>query len=221
MPDAPTRIRPPELPPVTAPEPPALPPVDIRRKRPPALSFLLRWATMRRLGRILTLLTLDFVGVFAAIWTALMVKAVIRDGDWAWSTTLAETKDTIAFAYLVCALLFARSGLYADRAVRPGLPRIVSSLFQVMIVALAFAVVNGEKVKSAPPERSRDTQSQSVAMISTEPPCRPTAVASVLASGTTSSSMPSALSRPLCWMVSSTQLTVPNLRTPTVTLVAA
>jgi hypothetical protein len=40
--------------------------VDIRRKRPPALSFLLRWATMRRLGRILTLLTLDFVGVFAA-----------------------------------------------------------------------------------------------------------------------------------------------------------
>ena len=148
MPDAPTRIRPPELPPVTAPEPPALPPVDIRRKRPPALSFLLRWATMRRLGRILTLLTLDFVGVFAAIWTALMVKAVIRDGDWAWSTTLAETKDTIAFAYLVCALLFARSGLYADRALRPGLPRIVSSLFQVMIVALAFAVVNGEKYSS-------------------------------------------------------------------------
>jgi len=148
LPDAPTRIRPPELPPVTAPEPPALPPVDIRRKRPPALSFLLRWATMRRLARIATLLTLDFVGVFAAIWTALMVKAVIRDGDWAWNTTLAETKDTIAFAYLVCALLFARSGLYADRAVRPGLPRIVSSLFQVMIVALAFSVVNGEKYSS-------------------------------------------------------------------------
>ena len=150
MPDAPTRIRPPELPPVTAPEPPALPPDrDIRRKRPPALSFLLRWATLRRLGRVLTLLTLDFVGVFAAIFTALMVKAVIRGGDWAWQHDAgARPRTTIAFAYLVTALLFARSGLYAERAVRPGLPRIVASLFQVMIVALVFAVVNGEKFSS-------------------------------------------------------------------------
>ena len=83
------------------------------------------------------------------------------------------------------------------------------------------AVVKGEKVKSAPPVRSRDTHSQSVAMMSAEPPCRPIAVASVLASGITSSSIPSALSRPFRWMVSSTQLTVPNFRTPTLTLVAA
>ena len=45
------------------------------------------------------------------------------------------------------------------------------------------AVVKGEKVKSAPPLRSRETHSQSVAMMSTEPPCRPTVVAWVLASG--------------------------------------
>ena len=81
--------------------------------------------------------------------------------------------------------------------------------------------MNGEKVKSAPPLRSRDTHSQSVAMTSTELPCRPTVVASVLASGITLSSTPSALSRPLRWMVSSIQLTVPNLSTPMVTLVAA
>src|SRR5581483_9459944 len=79
------------------------------------------------------------------------------------------------------------------------------------------AVVKGEKVKSAPPLRSRETHSQSVAMMSTEPPCRPT----VLARGVTSSSIPSALSRPLARMVSSTQLTVPNLSTPTLTLVEA
>ena len=42
-----------------------------------------------------------------------------------------EARDTIAFAYLVTVLLFARSGLYAERAQRPGLPRIVSALFQV------------------------------------------------------------------------------------------
>jgi exopolysaccharide biosynthesis polyprenyl glycosylphosphotransferase len=48
----------------------------------------------------------------------------------------------------VTALLFARSGLYAERAQRPGLPRIVSSLFQVTVVALIFALVNGEQYSS-------------------------------------------------------------------------
>ena len=46
------------------------------------------------------------------------------------------------------ALLFARSGLYAERAQRPGLPKIVTSLFQVTVVALIFAVVNGEQYSS-------------------------------------------------------------------------
>jgi len=36
-----------------------LSPVDIRRKRPPALSFLLRAETLRRCARVLTLLALD------------------------------------------------------------------------------------------------------------------------------------------------------------------
>ena len=125
-----------------------LPPIDIRRKRPPALSFLLRLDTLRRVSRVVSLLALDFAGLFAAILTALMVKAVVRDGNWAWSASLDETQENIAFAYLVTALLFARSGLYAERAQRPGLPRIVSSLFQVTVVALIFALVNGEKYSS-------------------------------------------------------------------------
>jgi exopolysaccharide biosynthesis polyprenyl glycosylphosphotransferase len=148
VPDTHTPIRQPELRAAPDPAPVALTPVDIRRKRPPALSFLLRMATLRRMARVVCLLALDFAGVFAAIFTALMVKAVLREGEWAWSASLAETGDTVAFAYLVCALLFARSGLYADRAVRPGLPRIVSSLFQVMVVALIFALVNGETYSS-------------------------------------------------------------------------
>ena len=52
------------------------------------------------------------------------------------------------FAYLLTALLFARSGLYAARAQRPGLSRIVGSLFQVAFVALIFAVVSGEHFSS-------------------------------------------------------------------------
>ena len=44
---------------------------DVRRKRPPALSFLLRWETARRIGRVGSLLALDFAAVFLAIFTAL------------------------------------------------------------------------------------------------------------------------------------------------------
>jgi exopolysaccharide biosynthesis polyprenyl glycosylphosphotransferase len=135
--------------PVRAVAPPVdLPATDIRRKRPPALSFLLRMDTMRRFARVVSLLALDFAAVLAAIFTALMVKAVVRDGTWAWDASFTESKENVAFAYLVTALLFARSGLYAERSQRPGLPRIVSSLFQVTVVALIFALVQGEEYSS-------------------------------------------------------------------------
>ncbi len=123
-------------------------PMDIRRKRPPVLAFLLRMETLRRLLRVGSLLVLDFAGVFAAIFTALIVKAVLRDPNLAWDESLAETRDTVALVYLVTALLFARSGLYARRAQRPGLPKIISSLFWATVVVLIFALVNGERYSS-------------------------------------------------------------------------
>jgi exopolysaccharide biosynthesis polyprenyl glycosylphosphotransferase len=120
---------------------------DMRRKRPPALSFLLRMATVRRFARVVSLLALDFAGVALAIFTALMLKAVVLDHVQV-SSALHETERILAFAYLLTALLFARSGLYAERAQRPGLSRIVGSLFQVTFVALVFAVVSGEHFSS-------------------------------------------------------------------------
>ena len=125
-----------------------LPPVDVRRKRPPALSFLLRMETLRRGSRVISLLALDFAGLLAALIVALMVKAVLRDGVWAWEESMHEARRTIAFAYLVTVLLFARSGLYAERAQRPGIARIVSSLFQVTVVSLIFALVNNQDYSS-------------------------------------------------------------------------
>ena len=125
-----------------------LPPVDVRRKRPPALSFLLRMETLRRAARVVSLLALDFAGLLAALIVALMVKAVLREHEWAWDASLHEARRTIAFAYLVTVLLFARSGLYAERAQRPGLARIVSSLFQVTVVSLIFALVNDQQYSS-------------------------------------------------------------------------
>src|SRR3954453_6381747 len=124
-----------------------LPAQDVRRRRPPALSFLLRMETMRRLSRVVSLMAVDFAGLFAALMTALMVKELVKQGDWAWSASLDTTKDSIAFAYLLTVLLFAKEGLYADRAQRPGLQKIVSSLFQVTIVALIYALIATDRTQ--------------------------------------------------------------------------
>ena len=153
--DAPVRPRPPggDPPlggPLVAPPAPPAEPHDIRRKRPPALSFLLRMDTLRRLARVASLLALDFVGLFAAIFTALCLKAWALgalDGTAA-EQALHQTEDLVSFAFLVCALLFARSGLYDGRDQRPGLTRIVASLFQTTVVALIFALVNGLEFSS-------------------------------------------------------------------------
>ena len=66
-------------------EPPAvrrrsseLPERDVRAKRPPLLSFLLRWSTLRRVARVVSLLALDLAGVFLAIFTALLLKDVVH-----------------------------------------------------------------------------------------------------------------------------------------------
>ncbi|HVW18431.1 MAG TPA: sugar transferase [Solirubrobacteraceae bacterium] len=120
---------------------------DVRRKRPPLLSFLLRMDTMRRLVRTVVLIALDVLGVFAAIFTALCFKALVRDHV-DWSDAYHQTKSIVALAALVTLLLFAKSELYADRNQRPGFTRIVASLFQVTLVALLFAVINGNEFSS-------------------------------------------------------------------------
>jgi exopolysaccharide biosynthesis polyprenyl glycosylphosphotransferase len=132
------------LPPAT---PPPLRERDVRRKRPPALSFLLRWDTLRRIARAASLLALDFVALFLAIATALGLKAAARD-TLDTSAVLHQAKDYVWFAFLVTALLFAKAGLYGDRAVRPGLSSIVASLFQVTVVIALYAIVSGQEFSS-------------------------------------------------------------------------
>ncbi|MDX6696639.1 MAG: hypothetical protein QOE65_36 [Solirubrobacteraceae bacterium] len=124
-----------------------LPERDVRRKTPPAFSFLLRMETARRLARVASLLIVDFAGIYAAILSALVIKASVR-GGLDWGAVLHETRRTVAFAYLVTVLLFAGSSLYAKRAERPGLSRIVAALFEVMIAAAIFAVASGQRFSS-------------------------------------------------------------------------
>jgi exopolysaccharide biosynthesis polyprenyl glycosylphosphotransferase len=121
---------------------------DVRSKRPLALSFLLRMDTIRRALRVLSLLALDLSGVAAAIFTALIIKAALLSTQVSADAAITETRRVLAFVYLLTALLFARSGLYAARSQRPGLSRIVGCLFEVAFVALLFAVVSGERFTS-------------------------------------------------------------------------
>jgi exopolysaccharide biosynthesis polyprenyl glycosylphosphotransferase len=132
---------------IPAPAPVQLPERDVRQKRPPVVSFILRIETLRRVARVLSLMALDLIGVLAALFTALMVKLALRDsfdGGLAWS----QTKQWLWFAYLLTVLLFARVDLYADRTRRPGLGRIAAALFQAAVIALVFALANGEHFSS-------------------------------------------------------------------------
>jgi exopolysaccharide biosynthesis polyprenyl glycosylphosphotransferase len=129
----------------TAPLP--LPERDVRRKKPPFLSFLLRWETLRRVVRVISLLVLDFIGVVGALFTALMLKLAVHDNldaGLAWR----DLKHWLAFAYLMTVLAFARLDLYADRTRRPGLTRIATGLFQATVIALVFALADGQHFSS-------------------------------------------------------------------------
>ena len=121
---------------------------DVRRKRPPVLSFLLRLDTLRSVVRVGTLFMLDAIGVYMAILTALWLKAGLLTGVWQLRAQAAADRRAV------------RLRLPADRAaVRPlgpvlgarraaGMSRIVSSLAQVALVALVYAVASGHQFTS-------------------------------------------------------------------------
>ena len=128
-----------ELHEVRAPEADSLPTRDMRARKPLLLRWVLRADVLRRLMRVAGLVVLDSAALFLAIWTALELKASIR-GRPDLALSFAQTKDVAPLALLVTLLLFARSGLYGDRAQRPGFASIVASLFQVAVVSFVYAV---------------------------------------------------------------------------------
>jgi len=85
--------------------------------------------------------------MFLAIWTALAIKALAREPD-VLHRTFGGATDVAPLACLVMLLLFGRSGLYRDRPRRPGFATLISSLFQVTVVILVYAVVEGATFSS-------------------------------------------------------------------------
>ena len=105
----------------------ALPRPPVRRPRHPqqaptgAVASCCACSTLRRVARVVSLLALDFVGVVAGdLHRAAAQGSRARPVD-ADATRLHGTEAFLPFAYLLTALLFARSGLYAERGQRPGL----------------------------------------------------------------------------------------------------
>jgi len=124
--------------------PSALPERDVRRKRPPLLSLILRLDTLRRICRAVSLLALDFIGVTATLVSALWLKVAIH-GHPSLTSAWHSARPMLAFAYLVTVLMFARADLYAERARRPGIGRIFSSLCLVALIALVFALADRQQ----------------------------------------------------------------------------
>src|SRR3954470_14343870 len=135
-----------ELREVRSPEPIPVP-RDVRARRPALLRWIIRAESLRRIVRVAILASLDIAAVFMAIWTALELKAVIR-GHPDLSLSFDQAQDVAPLACLITLLLFARSGLYGDRAARPGFAQIVGSLFQVAVVALIYALAEDYQFSS-------------------------------------------------------------------------
>jgi exopolysaccharide biosynthesis polyprenyl glycosylphosphotransferase len=129
-------------------EPVVLPDRDVRARRPALLGSILHFETLRRGARVVTLGVLDIVGLTAALTTALVLKYQAQSGYTGFSASVDQALDVAPLACLVMLLLFARSGLYRDREQRPGFATVISSLFQLTLVMLLYAVIEGYEFSS-------------------------------------------------------------------------
>jgi exopolysaccharide biosynthesis polyprenyl glycosylphosphotransferase len=132
---------------LAAPPPFALSELDVRRKHDSVVTFILGRGVMRRATRVVLLLALDFVGVIGAIFTALLLKTALNghiNPGGAWN----GADSSIAIAYLITVLNFARVDGYADRPRRPGLAKITVALAQTTVVGLIFELASGTHFRS-------------------------------------------------------------------------
>jgi exopolysaccharide biosynthesis polyprenyl glycosylphosphotransferase len=124
-----------------------LPQRDVRAGKPLLLRGVLGFETVRRATRVITLAALDVSAMFLAIWTALAIKTQVQSPEHL-GRTFDQAKEVAPLACLVMLLLFARSGLYRDRGQRPGFAKVISSLFEVTLVVLVYAEIEGQKFSS-------------------------------------------------------------------------
>jgi exopolysaccharide biosynthesis polyprenyl glycosylphosphotransferase len=90
------------------------------------------------------LLAIDLGGLAAAVYLALVLREVYYgDSPILWGIAWDAEAKWLPFLTLITALVFWRAGLYATREGRAGAGRVVSSLFLVTVLTLAFVIGGG------------------------------------------------------------------------------
>ena len=118
---------------------------DVRASRLYLLSRGPIGSALRRVASIAVLVILDVVGLALGIYIALVLRQVVTgDGDVLWSLLWREgPAEWLKFVAPITVLVFAQSGLYRNRELRPGAGRILACLIVVALIVLAFGLGTG------------------------------------------------------------------------------
>jgi len=123
----------------------ATPGRDVRASRLYLLSRGPILSVVRRALSIAALIVLDVAGLALGIYLALVLRELITgDGDVLWGLLWREgPAEWLKFAAPITILVFAQSGLYRQRELRPGAGRILACLIVVALIVLAFGLGTG------------------------------------------------------------------------------
>ena len=118
---------------------------DVRASRVYLLSRGPIVSVLRRVASVVALVVLDVVGLALGIYVALVLRQVVAGhGDVLWGLLWREgPAEWLKFVAPITILVFAQSGLYRQRELRPGAGRIVACLIVVALIVLAFGLGTG------------------------------------------------------------------------------
>ena len=118
---------------------------DVRASRLYLLSRGPILSVVRRVVSFAALVLLDVVGLALGIYLALVIRQVVAgDGDVLWGLLWREgPAEWLKFVAPITILVFAQSGLYRNRELRPGAGRILACLIVVALIVLAFGIGTG------------------------------------------------------------------------------
>jgi len=118
---------------------------DVRASRLYVLSRGPILTVVRRTLSIAALVLLDVVGLALGIYLALVLRQLILDeGSILWDADWRlVTSEWLRWAAPITVLVFAQSGLYRRRELRPGIGRVLACLIVVALIVLAFGIGTG------------------------------------------------------------------------------
>jgi exopolysaccharide biosynthesis polyprenyl glycosylphosphotransferase len=118
---------------------------DVRASRVYLLSRGPIVSALRRVASVVALVILDVGGLALGIYVALVLRQVVAGhGDLLWGLLWREgPAEWLKFVAPITILVFAQSGLYRQRELRPGAGRILACLIVVALIVLAFGLGTG------------------------------------------------------------------------------